>query len=359
MHEMALHSEDLDNMRNCITSARLDDGLANTTDLTPAHIDAIVACYSAATTIFDTFIAMDIESLRTLPTFMLVRVAYATVVTVKIYFAAAAPDSDLADVLPKESVKVEHYLDSMLSKFIAAAAEEKCRPAAKFLIVLAMLRGWFNNKMGADKGKKAPGSSGTSEPGRDNASGQSNGLPTPSRANMAAGSGPLTTAGQELPAPQGPAGPLPSGQMPHQQGIIGYPGTTTANTPLQLLSEVATGGDSNMGGRASHLGWQNRPASGPAPQQAFAFMPTTTAGMPPTDMTPGMAGLQWTEAATGMGYLLGDDVDWEGVALNFGVGMSAEHEYELMNMMAEVNKPWVGVGMPGTMPTNQGVYYQQ
>lgn len=350
MHEMALHSDDMDN-RGCFTSSRLDDGLANMTDLTPAHIDAIVACYSAASVIFDTFIAMDIESLRTLPTFMLVRVAYATVVTVKVYFAAAAPDSELAGVLPKGSIKVEQYLDSMLSKFMAAAAEEKCRPAAKFVIVLAMLRGWLNTKMGNDKNKEASGSSGASEPGH-NASGQGNGLSTPSRANTAPGSG-LPTTGQEL------QGPLPPGQMPHQQGIMGYPGTSTANTPLQLLSEVATGGDSNMGGRASHLGWQSRPTSGPAPQQAFPFMPASAVGMQPMEMAPGSAGMQWTEAATGMGYLLGDDVDWEGVALNFGVGMSTEHEYEIMNMMAETNKPWAGVGMPGAMPANQGVYYQQ
>lgn len=352
MHEMALHSDDMDN-RGCFTSSRLDDGLGNMADLTPAHLDAIVACYSAAVAIFDTFIAMDIESLRTLPTFMLVRVAYATVVTVKVYFAAAAPDSLLASVLPKESIKVEQYLDSMLSKFMAAAAEDKCRPAAKFLIVLAMLRGWLNNKIGNDKNKKAPGSSGASDPGRDDGRNQGNGLSTPSRENTAPGSGLPTTAGQEL------HGPLPPGQMPHRQGIMGYSGASTANTPLQLLSEVATGGDSNMGGRASHLGWQSRPTNGPAPQQAFPFMPTSTAGMQPMEMTPGSAGMQWTEAATGMGYLLGDDVDWEGVALNLGVGMSTEHEYEIMNMMTEMNKPWVGVGMPGAMPANQGVYYQQ
>lgn len=355
MHEMALHTDDLDSVKGCFASARMDDGLANMTDLTPSHLDAIAACYNAATIIFDTFIAMDIESLRTLPTFMLVRVAYATVITVKIYFAAAAPDSELAGVLPKESVRVEQYLDTMLSKFMAAAAEEKSRPAAKFLIVLAMLRGWLNNRMGSDKNKKAPGSSGESEPGRGSGPGQGNGLSTPSRANTAARSVAPATGDA------GPA-PLPPGQMPHQQGIMGYPGTATANTPLQLLSEVATGADSNMSGRASHLGWQSRPASGPAPQQAFPFLPASAAGMPPMEMGPGSTGstgMQWTEAATGMGYLLGDDVDWEGVALNFGVGMSAGHEYEIMNMMAEMNKPWVGVGMPGTMPEGQGVYYQQ
>ncbi|SPN96798.1 related to cercosporin resistance protein [Cephalotrichum gorgonifer] len=364
MHEMALHSDDFDNMKGCFPTTRLDDGFSNMNVLTTFHMDSVVACYSAVTDMFETFLAMDIISLRVLPVFNFVRIAYALVVIIKIYFTAASADTEIGKVLPKESIRVDHYIDAVLQKFMAAAAEDKCRPAAKFLVVLVMLRGWLNKKTGADKDKRPPGSSPDNRPesSPESRSGAGGG-PRTSRTDPTTGSSNPTVA--PSPTLRFP-GPLlsGSGQMQQPQGMMGYPPASTANTPLQLLSEVAAG-DSSMGGRTSHLGWQNRPAgSGPSPQP-FTFAPSTGPALPPMDVMAGTAaGMQWPgDVAEGMGVFFGDNVDWEGMALSFGVGMSTEHEYEIINMMTELNKPWVvGQGMtaePGGMSAGQGVYYQQ
>ena len=353
---MALHSDDFDNMKGCFPLTRLDDGLSNMKTPTPAHIDAVVTSYSAVTTVFETFMAMDISNIRALPVFNLVRIAYAIVVLIKIWFTAAAPDSELGKVLPKEAIKVDYYLDAMVSKFMAAAAEDKCRPAGKFLFVIIMLRGWLNNKLGNDKDRKAsafPDTRRTADPRAGGAT-RADSAPTTSRGAATAVNDPAgrPRSGHQL------SQPSPSGQMQQQQqqqqqqGLLPYPTTTTANTPLQLLSEVATG-DSSMGGRGSQM-WQG---GSPAPPY---FMPNgTTASMEPMDVITGSLPPQWTDAASGMGYLLGDTVDWEAMAMGFGINMSPEQEYEIMNMMAEMNKPWGGDGMAATVPAGQGVYYQQ
>ncbi|MBE3046296.1 hypothetical protein IMZ48_27920, partial [Candidatus Bathyarchaeota archaeon] len=317
MHEMCLHSDDFDNMKGCWPTTRLDDGLANMKTPTVTHVDAVIAAYSAVTGMFEAFMAMEIASLRALPVFNLVRISYAVVVLIKIYFTAAAPNSELGRVLPKEAIRVDHYLDSMLSKFMAAAAEDKCRPAGKFLVVLIMLRGWLNNKTGNDREKRAfsilePEPEKSSAPSLEPRLGRGDNTPALSRACTAA----RAAASQDL---QGP----PSSGQTQPQGFVPYP--ATANTPLQMLSEVATG-DSSMGGRA-------------VPWQVPFFPAGGGAGLGPMDVAGPMAP-QWRDTASGMGYMLGDSVDWEGMAMNFGVGISSEQEYEIMNMMTELNKPW-------------------
>lgn len=353
MHEMSLHSDDFDHMKGCFPTTRLDDGLANMTAPSTAQLDAVLASFGAVTGIVEAFMEMDLESVRCLPVFNLVRVAYSIVVLIKIYFTATAPGSELGNVLPKETIKVDHYLDSMTSKFMAAAAEDKCRPAAKFLIVLIMLRGWLNNKT-SEKEKRLRASSSENPnpaaPSPEARAPRGDSMSSASRTGGTPGSLPNAREKTSPELPGSRPSSLSSSAM-QQPGLPGYPMTTTANTPLQLLSEVATG-DPNVGGRP--MGWQATPGGGGNP----FFLPTGAAGMGPVDMTAGSMAPQWTEAASGIGYFMGDTVDWEGMALSLGAGMSSEQEYEIMNMVTELNKPWGGDAM-GQVPAGQGVYYQQ
>lgn len=356
MHEMSLHSDDFYNMKGCFPTTRLDDGLANMTTPTTAQLDAVLASFGAVTGIFECFLDMDLESVRSLPVFNLVRVAYSIVVLIKIYFTATAPDSELGKILPKEAIKVDHYLDAMTSKFMAAAAEDKCRPAAKFLIVIVMLRGWLNNKTSEKERRLRAGSSenpNPAAPSPESRAARGDSVPVASRTSGNPVDLPNTRekTSQELSGSRPSS--LSSGAM-QQPGISSYPVTTTANTPLQLLSEVATG-DPTVGGRP--MGWQATPGGGGGGGNPF-FLANSAAGMAPMDMTAGSMVPQWTEAASGMGYFLGDTVDWEGMAMSLGAGMSSEQEYEIMNMVTELNKPWGGDGM-GQVPSGQGVYYQQ
>jgi hypothetical protein len=166
-----------------------------------AHINALSACLTAIDGIFEVFLTLDVQTIRCLPVFNFVRVAYAVVVLIKLYFAASSPKSELGKVINKENMKVEHYLDSLLEKFRATAADDRSRPAVKFLVVLVMIRSWFHKQ-------------------KQSVNGGANATTLPSYSSQGCGE-----RGSATPAPQPP--PQPD-----------YP--ATASTPLQLLSEVAT-----------------------------------------------------------------------------------------------------------------------
>ncbi|RYO87039.1 hypothetical protein DL762_004464 [Monosporascus cannonballus] len=208
MHEVALHVDKSDDMRvPTLNAEALRDPIPGLGDsLTAAHIAALSTCLTAIDGIFETFLALDVRSIRCLPVFNFVRVAYATVVLMKMYFSASSPDSELGKVINKDNMKVEEYLDKLLDKFRAIAEGDKSRPAAKFQVVLAMLRGWFQKQ-----GKQLP------QPKLQG------GDPMGQKPEGA------TTPGAQQQQQQ---------QQPQQQAEY-----NPANTPLQLLSEIATGND--------------------------------------------------------------------------------------------------------------------
>ncbi|PSR82704.1 hypothetical protein BD289DRAFT_353307, partial [Coniella lustricola] len=144
MHELALQNEPADAFKAPFAAETLRDSLINTAALTPAYTNALAACLTAIDGIFETFFSMHPSSIRCLPVFNFVRVAYATVVLIRIYFAACAPNSELGKIIDKDSMKVDQHLDNLLDKFREVAADDKSRPAAKFLVVLVMIRSWFH-----------------------------------------------------------------------------------------------------------------------------------------------------------------------------------------------------------------------
>ncbi|TLS25662.1 hypothetical protein PpBr36_07614 [Pyricularia pennisetigena] len=150
MHEIALRIEE-DAGGGCV---------GEDAALTPAHVSSLSACLAAVHGIFDTFSSMTPEDVRCLPVFNFVRVAYATVLLIKIYFAASAPGSELGQVIDKDEIRVEEHLGRLLDKFRLAAAGNRSRPAAKFHIVVAMLRSWFQRQASdsgaSDAQKEAP-----------------------------------------------------------------------------------------------------------------------------------------------------------------------------------------------------------
>ncbi|RYP23295.1 hypothetical protein DL765_001204 [Monosporascus sp. GIB2] len=260
MHEVALHVDKGDDMRvPTLNAEALRDPIPGLGDsLTAAHIAALSTCLTAIDGIFETFLALDVRSIRCLPVFNFVRVAYATVVLMKMYFSASSPDSELGKVINKDNMKVEEYLDKLLDKFRAIAEGDKSRPAAKFQVVLAMLRGWFQK--------------------------QGNQLPQP----KPQGGDPM---GQK---PEGATTPVAhqqqQQQQPQQQAEY-----NPANTPLQLLSEIATGNDPSRG-KQNNTGV---PSTGISAYQSFATStqhPDYSAN-PSTGATvmlgPGQAVLPW------------------------------------------------------------------
>lgn len=202
MHEMALHVDTSnDQLRPPFNTDSLRDGLVGSETMSSAHINALSACLTSIDDIFDTFLAMDISSIRCLPVFNFVRVAYAVVVLMKMFFSASNTGSDLGTVINRDNMRVQHYLDSLLEKFRATAAEDKCRPASKFLVVLAMLRSWFVKQ-------------------NSTATTQSSGNPTAANDSN-----------------------IQQQQANHSNSNL-HTTSVAANSPLHLLSEVASGHES-------------------------------------------------------------------------------------------------------------------
>jgi RalA-binding protein 1 len=206
LHEVALHTKTaVDQIRPPFHPDTFKDGVVGTSEpLSTAHIGAISACIAAVEGIFTTFLSMDVRDIRCLPVYNFVRVAYGVVILVKMYFSASSQGSELGKVIDKGTLRVEQYLDALLDKFRQTANGDGSRPAAKFRFVLGMLRSWLLKQDGRYEGRNG-------ERGRSMRSGSS-------------GVSAAESSSQQQPQPQ------------QQQ---------SANTPLQLLSEVASNSDAS------------------------------------------------------------------------------------------------------------------
>ncbi|KAM0564106.1 hypothetical protein ACHAPJ_000315 [Fusarium lateritium] len=209
MHEMALQSRAIEPLQPPFSAASLQGGLVGGEKLSAAHISAISTCLTSIKELLNTFLSMDVFRIRCLPVFNFVRVAYAVVMLIKLYFSASAAGSDLGRIIEKEDMQVGKYLDGLLDKFRATAADDRCRPAAKFLVVLVMLRSWFYKQAKSEVKESTQG--------------------------------PPSSSIKQSPSQQHTPVNNSSSQPPDR--------TSTANTPLQLLSEVATGAGAGAGSR--------------------------------------------------------------------------------------------------------------
>ncbi|KAI1383426.1 uncharacterized protein F4822DRAFT_77444 [Hypoxylon trugodes] len=289
MHEIALHvDKNPEDYRPPCGADSLRDPIPGLDDsLTPSHISALSSCLTAIDGIFETFLSMDVHSIRCIPIFTFVRVAYAVVVLIKMYFSASNSNSELGKVINKDNMKVAEYLEKLLEKFRDVAASDKSRPASKFLLVLAMLRTWFFKQGQATN--KAQGEE-ESEP--------TQGPKDPTNPNEQ--QQPQNGAGQSHPHAQ---------QQQHQQPLqapTSNPGPT--NTPLQLLSEIATGNGPNQAGPGpepnnpqAFRGWLR---AVPQPPQPFMYDPTGTAavvsqGIPGLGIGPEQALMPWMTGSFG------------------------------------------------------------
>jgi hypothetical protein len=264
-------------------SIRSGMGERSSDKLTPAHISALSSCLMAIDGIFENFFSFDVETIRCLPIYLFVRVAYAVVVLIKMYFAAATPNSELGNVINKDNMKVEQYLDTLVEIFKASAADEKSRPSAKFLMVLIMLKTWFHRQR---EGK-------TTEPG-----------------------GPTSTI---LTGDQNQDMLEAANSTSHRQNIIAETthaspfSPATANTPLQLLSEVAT--NNSRAGVASESGTQYQ-SSSDWQQQYPGY-----SDMNSISMQQGFSNLGNIDPSLGMdlGYTMGGGFE-QVIGISLGVG---------------------------------------
>ncbi|KAI9650505.1 hypothetical protein NHQ30_000521 [Ciborinia camelliae] len=291
MHEVAMHVDhNVEEFKPPFTEETFH-GASETPDiLTSAHVAALSCCLTSIDGILETFLQFDVEVIRCLPVAHFVRVAYAVVVLIKMYFAAANPNGALGKVFIKENIKVERYLDDLVEVFRAAAADERSRPAAKFLMVLLMLKNWFHRQR---EGKSTP-------------------------VHNIEPADPTKPAGDPSVEATSETDPNSTRQMGSQRNGQ-QPGYSPSNTPLQLLSEVATG---NSGGPRPEN--QNQYAAQqndwPIPQPYPNYDPSLNPMNPQMLQGYGeMPGNIDPALSMDLGFAMGDGFE-QAMGITFGVG---------------------------------------
>lgn len=247
MHEIAMHVDhNVDDFRPPFSEEHLKP-TRHEELLNSAHVSGLTICLSAIQSIIGIFLTYDTETVRVQPIFQFVRVAYAVVCLTKLYFTVTSANSDLAKVISREDLKVEHNLDGLLETFRMAAEGDKCRPASKFLMILVMLKTWFQKQKGGGS-KDASSGRMTNHVGHCEESCPLRKIHSDIVRNDRGQAETSKSVGEYPPNLSQGDEPMRAENPNHgtQRGenIAALTGYSNANTPLQLLSEVAMG-DSN------------------------------------------------------------------------------------------------------------------
>ena len=146
MHEFAMHLDQTLEFPNFShsTEGKGEKSKPQPQVLTSAHISALTTCLKSIHGMFDTILKMTPEDIRNIPVFYFVRVSYAGVLLMKMYFAATSPDSELGKVMPSDDMRVEHYLGKLRERLQHSGG--KCRLARSFSLVLVVFQTWFERQ---------------------------------------------------------------------------------------------------------------------------------------------------------------------------------------------------------------------
>lgn len=112
--------------------------------LTPAHVDAIMACIDSAHSVLDAILGMNIPTLRAIPILYYVRMQYCMMVLIHLDISTRIRMGSLAKILDASSMKVECYMIRLVPQLELAIGEGVCRPASMFLKILLQVRSWYH-----------------------------------------------------------------------------------------------------------------------------------------------------------------------------------------------------------------------
>lgn len=153
MHEIAMHNEhNIDDFRPPYHSTPIE-GPPDPDSVTPVHINSLTACLQSAHAAFDAFLEMDIKLLRALPTHFFVRNSYAAVALIKLYTAMSSKDSKMSAAFNADVLRVEEYLDALISVLEKVAEGSMSKVAWKFSLIFKMLRKWHLKRTDSPNGR--------------------------------------------------------------------------------------------------------------------------------------------------------------------------------------------------------------
>lgn len=175
--------------------------------LTPAHRAALGVCVGSIHGVLGSFLAFTPEEIRTVPTWVFARVAYASILLIEMHLTISSLESELGTLVSGGEMDVGSYISNLVNLLRAGAADGKSRPAHNFSLVMAMLQVWHEKQVN-DRARSGSAAV-KGEPEQKLQNGEAEGAQT-------------TSAQQEH----------------HQQA---HGPSTLGQTPLHLLSEVAMG----------------------------------------------------------------------------------------------------------------------
>lgn len=212
--------------------------------LTESYSSAIKACAESIHHLLDNFISYlesaSLLDLNSLPGRHFARIAYSMVALICMSVVASAPESKVREAIDPVDLRVAYYLPRLLELLRASGGDEIKRPAQKFQLVVKMLKIWYER---TKDGRTSPIRNEISEM-----------LDIQAQNVDDEGYRKLSVHGSTADAK-----PL---KKKAQAAGAALPG----NTPLELLSEVATKAPS---AQASQAEWYNSPSAYQPYQQAY------------------------------------------------------------------------------------------
>ncbi|KAJ4993362.1 fungal specific transcription factor [Stagonosporopsis vannaccii] len=99
------------------------------------QINATTKCIIEAHAILECFVGVPKDTLQKAPNLIFVRAIYALVVLMKADYAVGT-DPEMGEILDSQSLKVDHYLQTVHKKSAEAIGPQKCRPPTHWTFVL-------------------------------------------------------------------------------------------------------------------------------------------------------------------------------------------------------------------------------
>lgn len=165
IHEIAFHHANNEEDFRTPFRLRAPSNASHTLpDLQPARLDCVIASLTSGHSLLDVLLRLPLQSLRVLPTVIYIRASYAIFILLKIFFISNAPGSKLGLVLPPVSVKVEDYLNRLVSHMKTATSHGNCSLTTRFYTVFSRSRDWFRKQALRTNGEKGAGDEDLSAP---------------------------------------------------------------------------------------------------------------------------------------------------------------------------------------------------
>jgi hypothetical protein len=156
MHEIAMHhNHNIDDFKPPFNATPID-GPPDPDFVTPAHIESLTTCMKSVHEVFEAFLSMDVQQLRSLPTLFFVRNSYCAVALIKMYTAVSAKGSKFGTIISTDDLKVDYYLDRLIDRLARTADGGMCKVAQKFSMIFNMLKQWHTRRTDPNSNSSNP-----------------------------------------------------------------------------------------------------------------------------------------------------------------------------------------------------------